>query len=101
VITLNGNQVRVTDAVLRDRLATVEWPDGRVRVVSMFALRGSKGGDLEVAMVCKGVEGARERMERAEAARVRRNEHGKRYGVSGEALRAEALGGTTNERSEQ
>jgi len=52
-------------------------------------------------MVCKGVEGARERMERAEAARVRRNEHGKRYGVSGEALRAEALGGTTNERSEQ
>jgi len=72
MITLNGNEVRVTDAVCRDRLATVEWPDGRVRGVSMWALRGTTGGDLEVVTVCREAERARERAEAGEKAREAR-----------------------------
>ena len=57
MITLHGQGVRVLDADVRDRVATVQWEgSGRVRLVSMLSLHGTEGGDCEVVRVCQEAE---------------------------------------------
>lgn len=56
MITLHGIQVKIIGADVKAREVTVEWQDGRVRLVSLLALKGTKGGDLEVLTVCREVE---------------------------------------------
>ena len=48
MITYNSETVRILAGERKDRLATIEWPDGKVRVVAVERLKGSKGGTMEV-----------------------------------------------------
>lgn len=48
MITYQSQQVRIISGDERDKLATIEWPNGKVRVVKMTDLRGTKGGMMEV-----------------------------------------------------
>ncbi len=53
MITYQSNPVRILSGDERDKLATIEWPNGKVRVVSLVALRGSTGGMMEVVRTWK------------------------------------------------
>lgn len=65
MITLNGIEVKVIGADIAERIVTVQWKDERVRYVSLLALKGTKGGDLEVLTVCREVERKAKAMEAA------------------------------------
>jgi hypothetical protein len=53
MITYQSDQVRIIAGDERDRLATIEWTTGKVRVVHLEHLRGTVGGQMEVLVVWK------------------------------------------------
>lgn len=50
MITYNGNEVSLEAGDRKLREATIRWPSGKVRVVGVHQLRGTKGGAMEVAV---------------------------------------------------
>jgi len=51
MITYNSEPIKILAGDSRDRLATIEWPDGKIRVVAVERLRGNRGGIMEVIAV--------------------------------------------------
>lgn len=65
-ITYKGSEVRITGGERSDRLATIEWSDGRVRVVSLAQLHGTRGA-MEVMVAWQAACRRSEELERERA----------------------------------
>ena len=48
MITYSGTEVRIIGGDKRLREATVEWASGKVRVIGLHQLKGTRGGSMEV-----------------------------------------------------
>jgi hypothetical protein len=60
MITYNRADVRISGGDHRLREAVIAWPDGRVRLVGLHQLKGTRGGVMEVTVAwevaCKRTE---------------------------------------------